>query len=179
MDLHNFDGRGLYFDEPQSAEVAEYMRQASTGYAQGTAEQPLLQALALAPNDLGVLVGLYRFYFYQHRFVDALGIAARALPSVGSRLDLPNSWRDLQPAHLAQVDQKHMGLLRFYLQVLKGAAYLCLRMGHFEQGKAMLHKIIELDSNDRLGARLLLNILATNNAEILPFPAAAQLRSHR
>jgi tetratricopeptide (TPR) repeat protein len=177
MDLHDFDGSGLYFDEPQSAEVAECMRLASSGYAQGRAEQPLLQALALAPNDLGVLVGLYRFYFYQHRFTEALGIAARALPYVGSRLALPTSWRELRPAHLAQVDARDVGLLRFYLLVLKGAAYLCLRIGHFEQGKAMLNKLVELDAHDRLGARQLLSVLAANNADVLPFPAVAQLRS--
>ena len=62
---------------------------------------------------------------------------------------------------------------RFHLLALKGAGYLSLRLGRFEQGKAMLAKVVELDADDRLGARLLLGVLAEHDAEILPFPTAA------
>ncbi|MHC8286896.1 hypothetical protein ACYZUD_08710 [Pseudomonas sp. XS1P51] len=173
MDLQDFDGAGLYFDEPQSAEVADCLKAAAEQYSEGSGEQPLLRAQALAPHDLNVLVGLYRFYYYQHRYQNALGIAARVMACVGPRLALPALWRDIQPAHLVTAAQNGIGLLRFYLLALKGAGYLCLRLGHFEHGKAMLTKVVELDAENRLGARLLLEVLEARNAQIIPFPTAA------
>jgi hypothetical protein len=37
----------------------------------------------------------------------------------------------------------------------------------------MLVKVVELDTDNRLGARLLLDVLAEHSAEILIFPTAA------
>ena len=173
MDLQDFDGAGLYFDEPQDAAVAACLRSAAEQYAEGNGEAPLLAALALAPADLSVLVGLYRFYYYQHRYADALQIAERVMATVGPRLGLPVDWRALAATQLAGAAARGHGLLRFHLLALKGAGYLNLRLGRFEQGKAMLAQVVELDADDRLGARLLLGVLAEHDAEILPFPTAA------
>lgn len=173
MDLQDFDGNGLYFDEPHSVEIDALLAAASEQYAQGTAEQPLLAALALAPDNFTVLVGLYRFYYYQHRYQDALNIAERVMATVGPRLGLPGDWRALTAEHLAAAAERGFGLLRFHLLALKGAGYLSLRLGRFEQGKAMLAKVVALDTDNRLGARLLLDVLAEHNAEILIFPTVA------
>ena len=139
MDLQNFDGAGLYFDEPRQPRVAALLDEASAQYATGTAEQPLLAAQALAPGDLSVLVGLYRFY-YQHRHADALAIAAQVLQVVAPRLGLPCDWRALDTDCLARVAPGAIGLLRFHLLALKGAGYLSLRLGLFGEGKAMLSR---------------------------------------
>lgn len=173
MDLQDFDGEGLYFDEGLAPEVAACLDAASDQYAQGTAEEPLLRAQALAPDNLTVMVGLYRFYYYQHRYQDALGIAHRVMAAVGPRLCLPSRWQDLAAAHLAPAAALGFGLLRFYLLALKGAGYLNLRLGRFEEGKAMLAKVVSLDTDNRLGARLLLEVLADHTAEIITFPLAA------
>jgi hypothetical protein len=172
MDLQDFNGDGLYFDAPLAPEVAACLDAAAQQYSQGTAEQPLLAAQALAPDDLCVLVGLYRFYYYQHRYQDALLIAERVMAVVGPRLGLPTRWSDLCRADLAVAASRGIGLLRFFLLALKGAGYLSLRLGRFEQGKAMLATVVALDADNRLGARLLLDVLAANDAEIVPFPTA-------
>lgn len=173
MDLQDFDSDSLYYDEPLAPEVAARLAAAAEQYGEGTAEQPLLEAQALAPDDLTVLVGLYRFYYYQHRYQDALQIAHRALEVVGPRLCLPANWREIDAGQLAVAAERGIALLRFYLLALKGAGYLNLRLGRFEQGKSMLAKVVELDTNNRLGARLLLDVLAEHSAEILTFPTAA------
>lgn len=173
MDLQDFDGAGLYFDDPHAPQIDALLAAAAEQYAQGTAERPLLEAQALAPDNLMVLVGLYRFYYYQHRYQDALHIAERVMAVVGPRLALPADWRALGPELLAVAAGHGIGLLRFHLLALKGAGYLSLRLGRFEQGKAMLAKVVELDEGNRLGARLLLDVLAEHNAEILIFPTAA------
>lgn len=175
MDLQDFNGDGLYFDDALPAQVAERLAEAAQRYADGEAEQALLQAWAMAPDNLNVLVGLYRFYYYQHRYQDALGIAVRAMACVAPRLGLPAIWRELRPEHLQPAADKGIGLLRFYLLSLKGAGYLCLRLGQFELGKAMLSKVVELDAGDRLGAAMLLEVLALNDARILPFPTLSAM----
>jgi hypothetical protein len=47
-------------------------------------------------------------------------------------------------------------LVRFYLLAVKGAAFMNLRIGNIAEGVEMLNKVVEFDSNDRLGARALL-----------------------
>ena len=177
MDLQDFGGTGLYFDEPRTPRVVVLLDAASAQYATGTAEQPLLAAQALAPGDLSVLVGLYRFYFYQHRHADALRIAEQVLEVVAPRLGLPTAWGELDADGLACVPPEAIGLLRFHLLALKGAGYLSLRLGLFGQGKAMLSKVAELDADNRLGAHLLLEVLAANSAAIFTFPPAATVET--
>lgn len=172
MDLQDFDGEGLYFDAPLTPELERLLSAASEGYSQGTAEESLRAAEALAPDNLTVMVGLYRFYYYQHRYQESLQIAERVMGILAPKLKLPAHWSSLTVDHLNLAAQQSMGLLRFYLLALKGAGYLSLRLGHFEQGKTMLLKVVELDADNRLGAQLLLDVLNDHSAEILIFPAA-------
>jgi tetratricopeptide (TPR) repeat protein len=160
MDLHDFEGQGMYFDEPIPASVKALLDEAAQRYETGQAELPLLRAYFIAPRSLMVLVGLYRFYYYQHRLDDALVVAERALKVVGERLDLPRDWRALNEQFLGSAVLQSMGLARFYLLVLKGAGYLCLRRGRSAEGLEMLQKVAELDVADRLGAAALLRAIA-------------------
>lgn len=165
MDLLDFDAKELYFDEACPEKVSELLAQAAKLYSEGEAEFPLLQAYLLAPEDLNVLVGLYRFFYYQHRYSESLLIADRALTITGKRLNLPSpAWEDLTPEIMAKVSD--LPLLRFYLLALKGAAYLNLRLDKLAQGRAMLEKLIRLDPEDRLGASALLQVV--NEVEALP-----------
>jgi hypothetical protein len=51
-------------------------------------------------------------------------------------------------------------LARFYLFGLKGCGYLLARLGEIERSAEMLDKLCELDPNDHLGGRGLLQVLA-------------------
>lgn len=51
-------------------------------------------------------------------------------------------------------------LPRFYLFTLKGYAYLQMRLGDVEEGRAAVLKLLELDPSDKLGAKVLLGVLA-------------------
>jgi hypothetical protein len=159
MDLMDFDRTDLYFDDPAPPGVLELLEQAGAVYGEDQAEAPLLRAYFLAPEQLMVLVALYRFYFYQHRLEDALIVAARAMDTVARRLELPTDWRRLQAAHVGHAVLRSMGLLRFYLQVLKAAGYIHLRLERLPTGQAMLEKLVELDSHDRLGGKALLAVV--------------------
>lgn len=157
MDLLDFDQSALYFDDPVDAEVEGLIAAAGEAYGEDGAEPLLHKAYFLAPDSLLVLVALYRYYFYQHRLPSALVVADRALAVAGKRLGLPADWQGLQPELMGTVDSPSMGLLRFYLHVIKAAGYINLRLGRIEQGRALLEKLTEIDSHDRLGGKALLD----------------------
>lgn len=159
MDLLDFDGSGLYFDEPLSDDVAALLTEASNVYGVGDAELPLLQAYMHAPKSLTVLVALYRFYYYQHRLDEALCVALRALDAAGERLGITVSWRELTIPQLGYAVLRSMGMVRFYLLSLKGAGYLCCRLGRWQEGSEMLRKVSSLDPVNRLGAEALLEVV--------------------
>ena len=77
----------------------------------------------------------------------------------GRRLALPEEWQHLHPEHVGHAVLRSMGLLRFYLMVLKAAGYIHMRLERFETGRAMLEKLAELDSHDRLGGKALLDVI--------------------
>jgi hypothetical protein len=162
MDLLDFEGQDLYFDKPQPPEIDALILRSSELYAEGGGEPPLLEASVLAPESLTVLVALYRFYYYQHRLEDAFEISLRVLAITGRDLGFPSDWQDLQPGHVEQAITQSMTLVRFHLLCLKAAAFVQLRLGRHASGKAMLQRLIALDSNNRLGAQQLLEVVNAN-----------------
>jgi hypothetical protein len=170
MDLLEFSQCELYFDEPMPAEADALLTLASQAYGEAQAESLLLRAYFVAPEHLSVLVGLYRYYFYQHRLADALIVADRAMAISATRLRLPDDWRALNTLHLGDAAQRSFGLLRFYLLALKASAVVLLRSGQVEESRARLKKLVELDSTDRLGANRLLEVIDEYLPEV-NFPA--------
>lgn len=159
MDLLDFDVEELYFDAGEVAGVAELIRTAAANYSDGDAETPLLQAYALAPQSLNVLVAMYRFYYYRHRLQDALRIAAEALEVQRKRLDFPVDWRNLSPATLTAVNAEQMVPLRFYLFTLKAQGLLQMRLYNLDTSREIFEKLVELDPKDRIGAAGLLHLI--------------------
>jgi len=159
MDLQDFEAQTLYFDEPMMPAVELLLRSASEAYAEGRAEPLLLRASALEPGNLTVLVALYRFYYFQHRYEEAIDIAEHVMAVVAPSIDFPEGWQRITTANLANGLLHSFTLVRFYLAALKGAGYLHLRCGELETGVRMLNKVIELDSQDRLGAGALLRAM--------------------
>ena len=170
MDLLKFEGGELYFDEAIHPRAKHYIESAAGFYGQGDAEAEclLLNAGDLAPDNLAVMVAQYRFYYYQHRYKDALKVSARALAVVGRRLDFPASWRQLSIEHMGLGTLHSMQLVRFYLFALKGCAYLNLRLEQLTPAREILEKILELDSADRIGARELLIVIRRREMALVP-----------
>lgn len=166
MDLLDFEQTELYFDEPLKPEVAQLLLDAGELYGSEEAEAKLLLANFLAPQQLIVLVALYRYYYYQHRLEDALLVAESTLAVAGRRLGFPYSWMYLRLANVSAGVMRSMGLVRFYLMALKAAGYVNLRLGNHAEGQAMLEKLVELDSHDRIGGKALLELVQiTEHAE--------------
>jgi hypothetical protein len=113
---------------------------------------------ARLPENLTIIVALYRFYYYQHRYQDALHIATVALNVSADMLQLGVDWERLTEQHLGQGVFVSMGLIRFYMLCLKASAYLLMRIGEIEQAHARLVKIARLDPADQFGAAFLLGM---------------------
>ncbi len=159
MDLLSFDAEPLYFDNPPSEEVVQLLQQATEDYKSEASEDCLRRAYDLAPENLMVLVTLFRYYFYQQRFTEATVISQQARAVIKHKLHLPDDWRELSEANLFGGNQNNMVMVRFYLLCLKGEAYMLIRQGQFEEGAALLNKIIEMDAKDHLAATALLAIV--------------------
>lgn len=115
------------------------------------------RAHALAPQHPATLIALYRFHFYGNRLDDARAISLRALSMASAALGLPSDWQQVgADARFGALEP----LPRFYLFSLKGFAYLSLRLGDLETGRAALARLAELDPANRVGHQVLNEVLA-------------------
>lgn len=140
-------------------EAEEHLWQAGLSYhSDDVAERHLQEAQALAPGHAAVLIGLYRFYFYKGRLADALEVAKLCLQKAARENKLAADWRDVAAGD-AVFGRYDDILPRFYLFTLKGYAYLQMRLGNLEEGRAAVLKLLELDPSDKIGARVLLDVV--------------------
>lgn len=156
MDLLDFTGEELYFDRPLPAAVERLLDQAAARYGEETAERRLLEAYFLAPEHLVVLVALYRYFYYQQRYEDALLVAERAIGVCARELGLGRDWAAFDAEALQRSSGDSMALTRFLLLALKGAGYLQMRLGDASAALQRFELIASCDSRDRLGVRDLL-----------------------
>ena len=153
MDLLDFNGEPMYFDEPVTPEVGRLLAYAAEHYGDPVAEHSLLRAYFLEPEHLTVVVALYRYFYYRRCYREALMTAERAIGLAAARLDLPRRWQDLSESDLGGSVLVSMSLTRFLLLALKGAGYLLLRLGEPVAALERFDKIAEIDTSDRLGIK--------------------------
>lgn len=139
--------------------VERHLRLAASSYSDGdVAEAHLRRAQAAAPGHPAVLIGLYRFYFYKNRLPEALAVAKLCLNRAAADNRLTADWRAVSPEDAAFGEFEAV-LPRFYLFALKGYAYLTMRLGDLDEGRAAVDKLLELDPSDKIGAKVLLGVL--------------------
>lgn len=148
---------------PDDAE--RHLRAAGEAYHQDdVAETHLLAALAIAPDQPAALIGLYRFYFYKGRLNEALGVARRCLALAAARLGVDGDWRNVEP-DVAEFGSYAAILPRFFMFALKGYAYLQMRTGALDEGRAAVLKLLALDPTDKINAGLLMTVAARFGVE--------------
>lgn len=165
MDFLDFEGEDLYFDAPLSGELEQLLQHAADAYPARDSESLLLRSYFLEPENLTVLVALYRYYYYQHRYDDALMVSERALNAAGRMLGFDDGWRALRLRELGYGVMVSMGLTRFYLLALKASAFLLLRIDDPDRARERLDKLEELDPNDQFGSHFLRELSARGQAD--------------
>ncbi len=148
-----FDDAVLGHGLPAAAEAALAEAGRCRSSDPSAAMAALMRAQLLAPEHPAVLIALYRHHFYGHRLVLARDVARRALVVAAQALGLPTVWREVQPLPLpdAMTDARS----RFYLFVLKGYAYLSLRLDDGVEARDALALLAGLDPDDRVGGSVL------------------------
>jgi tetratricopeptide (TPR) repeat protein len=170
MSIGAFDGEdGILsaeiFGVGLPADAEQHLRDAATSYDRDeVALEHLKEARRLAPSHVAVLIGLYRFYFYKNRLEDALGVARACLLRAAIDNSLPLDWRAVKREN-ADFASFEAPLPRFFMFVLKGYAYLQMRLGEIEEGREAAMKLLELDPTDKIGARVLLDVLERMGVE--------------
>lgn len=141
------------------AEAERHLEKASLSYhLTDVAETHLQAAHAMAPDHAAVLIAFYRFYFYKGRLYEALQMSRSCVRKALQENVLPPDWRDVRAGD-ASFGEWDALVPRFFLFSLKGYAYLNMRLGYFAEGRLAAEKLLELDERDRIGARVLLDVL--------------------
>jgi hypothetical protein len=136
----------------------DHLKAAADCYADGeVALAHLREAEKIAGNHPAVLIGLYRFYFYKGRLEECLEVAHVCLVEAAHHNNLRPDWHEVNKEDAAFGSYDDM-MPRFYMFVLKGYAYLQMRLGNLDEGMAAVMKLLELDSTDKIGATLLLEV---------------------
>lgn len=146
-------GQGL----PPLAE--QHLRLAGQNYHDDALALSHLQAAwELAPGHAAVYIGQYRFHFYKNRLAEALAVGTACLAKAAVDNGMSPDWRE---ARLTDADFSSFEAIlpRFFLFTLKGYAYLQLRLGNLNEGRTAIEKLLELDPTDKVGAKVLLNVL--------------------
>lgn len=152
-------GEGL----PQEAE--RHLHAAALSYDRDDVSlQHLMAARLLAPTHPATLIGLYRFYFYKGRLQECLGIAEACLTRAAIDNSLPLDWRGVAPDDASFGDFDAVAP-RFFMFSLKGYAYLSMRLCDFEESAEAIDKLLELDPADKIGAKVLLDVLERRGLE--------------
>lgn len=140
-------------------EAAQHLHLAGINYTQDSiAEHHLGEALRLAPQHLAVQVGYYRYLFYKGRLRDALMQLDACILNASKQSGLSADWRQATPkdADFGSFDSIWP---RFYLFALKAHGYIRMRLGELEAGRQAITKALELDPSDKVGAKILLDVL--------------------
>lgn len=143
---------------PETAALALLERDARTARSNPEAtEKALLLALEKAPWSVEVRLGAYRFYFYTHRYAEALPQAEALLIHAARQINVAPEWRDVAPGD-AEFTAHEFGP-GLYLQALVAVGYCTARLGRMDDARAVLDHAIHLDPSDRFGARVVLAAL--------------------
>ena len=148
----DFDAAVLGLALPAGVEQALREAGAARGDAVAVAEA-LMRAQALAPEHPAVLIAFYRHHFYGHRLRLARNVARRALAVGAGRWACPRSGARCR--HGPCPAPATARARAFDLFVLKGYAYLGLRLDDPVEARDALALLRALDPGDCVGAALL------------------------
>lgn len=110
----------------------------------GLAEKYIREALSKAGNNLDVLVGAYRFFFYKHQPANALSTAQQVLQLIETRENLPIDWLLLKPILLSR---KQEPTIRLYLNAYAARGLILAQLGRLEEAKEISQRVKEIDNS--------------------------------
>jgi tetratricopeptide (TPR) repeat protein len=149
---------GVHFGFDLKPEVdAHLQRAASLVASREQSLQALKDAEKAAPDQLEVLVALFKFYFYQGETETAEKLVFRALKAASEQGQFSQDWTCLTPQSTDWEDPRAPG--RIYLYSLKALAFIRLRQDRIGEAEAILSTLAQLDPSDQVGADVIRDML--------------------
>ncbi len=119
----------------------------------------LNRALKASPDQLEMLVALYKFHFYRGRLDDAEDVVFQTLVKASSQGHFSNDWNQLDADSSDWRNPRGPG--RVYLHGLKALAFIRIRQNmHLDAGK-ILRALRRLDPDDSVGSDELRDLLGS------------------
>lgn len=119
-------------------------------------EALLLEARRRWAAEPDAHIGLYKFYFFNARYVEAEAAVWLALRTAAAGGGFDRNYRRL---HAASADwHKQQGNERLFLFSLKALGVIRLRRGKVAGARRVLEKLLELDPVDEIGGGAFLHI---------------------
>jgi tetratricopeptide (TPR) repeat protein len=119
-------------------------------------EQYINEALEKAGNNLDVLVGAYRFFFYKNQPEIALKIAKKVLRIVEATENLPLEWEQLKPI---LVECQNEPSIRLYLNSYASQGFVLAKLGQLEAAKLITERVKEIDEHRESCATTVFEVL--------------------
>ena len=120
------------------------------------------QALAVAGEDLDVLVSAYRYFFYSHNNVWALKVAPKVLKMVERMESPPTDWSYLKPVLSNRRDDPN---IRLYINAYAASGLIRARLGEIESAKEIAAQVGELENRNEFGGNVVRDILANPDGD--------------
>ena len=128
----------------------------------GLAEKYIREALFQAGNNLDVLVGAYRFFFYKHKPESALSIAQKVIKIIATKEDLPQQWSELKPVLLKRKQEPD---IRLFLNAYAATGLVLAQLGRIEEAKEISQKVKEIDDSSQFCANTVFEVLTKPSDE--------------
>ncbi len=126
------------------------------------AEKYIREALFKAEDNLDVLVGAYRFFFYKHRPAIALSIAQQVLHSLAATENLPSEWSQLKPILITRKQEPN---IRLYLNAYAAQSLVLAQLGKIEEAKIISQRVKEIDDSREFCATTVFEVITRSPDE--------------
>ncbi|YAI82405.1 MAG: hypothetical protein ACQJCO_02075 [cyanobacterium endosymbiont of Rhopalodia sterrenbergii] len=126
------------------------------------AEEYIREALNKAKNNLDVLIGAYRFFFYKKKPEIALEIAKKILNIIQETENLPLQWEQLKPI---LVSRQSDSSIRLYLNAYAAQGFILAKLGQLEEAKLITKRVKEIDKNRESCATTVFEVLTKSPEE--------------
>ena len=120
-------------------------------------QQYMNDALAIAEDNIDVLVGAYRYFFYKSNPTMALTIAQKVLNKIQKAENLPENWEELKPILINRKDDSDT--IRMYINAYAATGFVLAKLGKLEEAKEVTERVKEIDEKRESCATTVFEVL--------------------
>lgn len=156
--VHYLSQNSVHFGFDLPADTNRHLqRAASFVTSREDAMQALVDAQESAPDQLEVLIALYKFHFYQGETQKAQDLVFQTLIKSSLQGGFSHEWETLTPISADWSDPRGPG--RVFLYSLKALAFIRLRQNDLDNAGSILKILSRLDPTDQVGASVIRDLL--------------------